>query len=86
MVFAASERAAKLHATCTAWMSQKPNPAVSAIRHTPAQFGVCVQDRIERGLVLTHKPISAIVLVPILAKRENFADRDTKEPGSRLEY
>ncbi len=86
MVFPASERAAQIQPTCVSWMSQKPNPAVGAVRHAWAQFGVRVQHRTERGLVLTHKPISAIVLVPILAKCKNFADRDTKEPGSRLGY
>ncbi len=86
MVFAASERAAQIHATGIPWMSQKPNPAGGAVCLAFAQFGIRTQDRIQSGLVLTHEPIDAIVLVPILAKRENFPDRDTKEPGSRLGY
>ena len=39
---------------------------------TAFQIGIITQDRIERGLILTNKRTSAIVLMPIRAKRKEF--------------
>ena len=39
-----------------------------------AQLGTIAQDRAQRELILTNKRLGTFVLVPILAKDENFRD------------
>jgi hypothetical protein len=84
MVFPAPKRAPQILAACTAWVGQKPNPTVSAIGNAPLKVRGGLQSRVQSELILPDKRFGAIVLVPILAKRENFLDCDQKKPGSRL--
>ena len=74
MVLSTTKRTTQIDSTCVAGMSQKPNPAVNALYRTVMQFGIVFQNRIQRGLILTHNRLGTIVLVPILRKRENFLD------------
>jgi hypothetical protein len=74
MVLSATEGAAQITAARAARMSEEANPAVAAVHRAGHKIGMIPQDRIERQLILTNKRISAVVLVPIFAKRENFRD------------
>lgn len=74
MVLPAAERATQIQTTCVPRMSEKPNPAVNTESQTAVQLGIGLQDRVQRGLILADKRVGAIVLVPIIAKRENFLD------------
>jgi hypothetical protein len=76
MVLPAPERASQIPATCTAWIRKKPNPAVNAVGDAALQVGIRLQSGVQRDLILPNKRLGAIVLVPILAKRENFLDCD----------
>jgi hypothetical protein len=79
MVLAATERTTQVEATCAARMRQKANPAVRAADDATPQLGMGLQDRVQSGLILTDKRVGAIVLVPVIAKRENFPDRYDKK-------
>ena len=74
MMLSTAKRTTQIDSTRVAGMSQKSNPAMNAVHRTVTQFGIVFQNRVQRGLILTHKRLGAIVLVPILAKRENFLD------------
>jgi hypothetical protein len=76
MVFPAAERATQIPAACAAWIGQKPNTAVNAAGNAPLQIGIELENRIQSDLILPNKRFDAIVLVPVLAKRENFLDGD----------
>ena len=74
MVLSAAKGTAEIPTTRIAWMREEANPAVAAadcavlqIRHSP-------QGRIQRQLILTNKRTGAVILMPILAKREDFRD------------
>jgi hypothetical protein len=60
-------------------MSEKANSAVNAASDTPLKLGMRLQDRVQRELILLDKRLSAVVLVPVRAKRENFLDRYNKK-------
>ncbi len=45
---------------------------MAAVDRTACQIGMIAQDGSERELILTNKPASAIVLMPIRAKRKEF--------------
>jgi hypothetical protein len=75
MMFAAAERAAQVLAARVAGMGQEANPAVATGHHTVAKIWMLIQDRIESDLILTNERMDVVVLVPIVAKRENFRDR-----------
>lgn len=47
---------------------------MAAVDRTASQTGIIAQDRIERSLILTNKRASAVVLMPIRAKRKEFPD------------
>ena len=79
MVLSATERTPQIRAARIAGMCQKPNPAMDAVHRTVYQFGMVFQNRIQRGLVLTHNWLGAIVLVPVVRKRENFLDCQDKK-------
>jgi di/tricarboxylate transporter len=65
MVLSTTERTPQIRAARVAGMSQKPNPTVNAVHRTVMQFGIVFQNRIQRGLVLTHNRFGTIVLVPV---------------------
>ena len=73
MVLTATERAVELPPIRVPRMCQKANSTVAAVDRTACQIGTIAQDGIKRNLILTNKRTSAIVLMPIRAKRENFA-------------
>lgn len=79
MVLSATEWTTQVQATRAARMRQKANPAVRAANGTTPQLGMGLQDRVQSGLILTDKRVGAIVLVPVIAKRENFPDRYDKK-------
>lgn len=62
-------------------MREKANAAQLAGNEATLQLqlGMRLHDRVQRSLILTDKRVSAIVLVPVIAKRENFPDRYDKK-------
>jgi hypothetical protein len=52
---------------------------MGAVSHTSQQFEMGGQDGVECGLILTDERFSAMILVPIGAKRENFLEADDKK-------
>jgi hypothetical protein len=55
-------------------MRQEANSTVAAQDRTACQTGMIAQDGIQRKLILTNKRTDAVVLMPVLAKREKFPD------------
>jgi hypothetical protein len=47
---------------------------MAAVDGTACQIGMIAQDGIQRQLILTNKRASAVVLMPIRAKRKKFPD------------
>jgi len=78
MVLSAAERATEIRATRVTGMRQEADPTVAAANRAVLQIRTIAQDGIQRVLILTNKRIGAVVLMPILAKRENFRDRYDK--------
>jgi len=79
MVPPTAERATQVDSTRVAGMRQEPYPATNAGRHAASQFRMGLQVRVQGGLILSDKRVSAIVLVPIRAKREKLLDGDDKK-------
>jgi len=73
VVLTATERAAEISPIRVPRMGQKANSTVAAVDRTACQIRTIAQDGIQRDLILTNKRTSAVVLMPIRAKRENFA-------------
>jgi hypothetical protein len=75
-VLPAAERTTQVRATCVPGICEKANPALLAANETTLQMqlGMGLHDRVQRSLILTDKRLSAVVLVPVIAKRENFPD------------
>ena len=78
MVLSAAKGTAKILPFRVAGMREEANPAVAAPHCAALQIGTIPQGRVERQLILTNKRTGAVVLVPILAKRENFPDGYSK--------
>jgi hypothetical protein len=74
MVLPAAEGAAQIETPGVAGIGEKPNPAVATAHDTAIQIAIVFQGRVECHLILTNKRTSAIVLVPILGKKENLLD------------
>ena len=74
----AAERAAEILPARVAGMSKEANPAVAAVYRAVLQLRTIAQDGIQRELILTNKRMSAVGLVPILAKSKNFRDSYSK--------
>ena len=72
MVLTAAERTAEIPPIRVPRVCQEADPAVAAVHGTACQIGMIAQDRIERDLILTDERTSAIVLMPIRAKRKEF--------------
>jgi len=70
----ASKGAAQVLSPRIPWMGEEANPAMTTVNRTSFQIGMTAQDGIQRELILTNKRKRSIVLMPILAKRENFGD------------
>jgi hypothetical protein len=67
-VLTASKRAMEILPICVPRVRQEAKGTVAAVDRTACQTGMIAQDRIQRGLVLTNKRTSAIILMPIRAK------------------
>lgn len=78
IVLPAAERAAEILPARVARMSKEANPAVAAVYRAVLQIRTIAQDGIQRELILTNKRMSAVGLVPILAKSKNFRDSYSK--------
>ena len=74
MVLPAAKWAMEIQAARIARMRQEANSAVAAGRDAAAQMRIGRQHRVQGHLILPNKRFSAVVLVPILAKRKNFRD------------
>jgi hypothetical protein len=72
VMLTAPKRAAEISPIRVPRMRQKANSTVAAIDGTACQTGMIAQDGIECELILTNKRTSAIVLMPIRAKRKEF--------------
>lgn len=77
-VLTASKRTVEIPPIGVPRMRQEANGAVAAVGRTACQTGTIAQDRIERCLILTNKPTSAIVPMPIRAKTKEFPGGDDK--------
>jgi len=78
MVLSAAKGTAKILPFRVAGMREEANPTVAALHGAALQIGTIPQGRVERQLILTNKRTGAVVLVPILAKREKFPDGYSK--------
>ena len=65
MMLPTAERTPQLLPTHIAGMREKTNPALRAGSYAPAQLGMRLQDRVQRGLILPDKRPGAVLLVPI---------------------
>ena len=74
MVLPAAKRTAEIPATPVAGMREETNPALAAAHRAVPQRRTRPQDGIQGQLILTNERLSAVVLVPILAKSKNFRD------------
>lgn len=74
-----TERATQIDPIRVTRMRQEPDPAVDALHGTATQLRMRLQHRVQCGLVLPNKRISAIILVPIQTKREKLLDADNKK-------
>jgi hypothetical protein len=74
MVLSAAKGTAEIPTTRIAWIREEANPAVAAAHCAVLQIRNSPQGRIQRQLILTNKRTGAVVLMPILAKREDFRD------------
>jgi hypothetical protein len=74
MLLTATEGTAQVLTTCIARMGEETNPTVRAAYCAVRQIRTITQDGIQRELILTNKRTGAVVLVPILVKRENFRE------------
>jgi hypothetical protein len=78
MVLPAAEGATQIETTSVAGIREKTNPAVATGHHALVPIRIRPQNRAECYLVLTDKRIRAIILVPVLGKRENLLQRYKK--------
>jgi hypothetical protein len=74
MVLPAAKGTAKIPAARVAGVRQEANPAVTAPHRAVPQIRTIAQDAIQQQLILTKKRKTPFVLMPIVAKREEFRD------------
>ena len=74
VVLTATELTAEVPPVRIPRMRQEANSTVAAMDRTACQIGMIAQDRIQRDLILTNKRASAVVSMPIRAKRKEFPD------------
>jgi hypothetical protein len=55
-------------------MSEKADPAVATAHQAAAQFGMVLQNRLQRDLILTNKQLGLIVPVPVRPKNVNLLE------------
>jgi hypothetical protein len=74
MVLPATEGTTQVQATRVTGVREKPNAALYAGNDATLQLRMGLQDRVQSSLILADDRLGAIVLVPVIAKRENFPD------------
>lgn len=74
MMLTATEGTAQVLTTGIARMSKETNPTVAAANRAVRQIRTITQEGIQRELILTNKRTAAVILMPILVKRENLRD------------
>ena len=74
VVLAATHRATEIPPLRVSRMREETNPTMAAVDRTACQAGMIAHEGIQRQLILTNKRASAVVLMPIRAKRKNFPD------------
>jgi len=72
----ASEGATQVLTSAVAWMREETNATVTARQRAVQQVRTLRQQGIQSDLILPNERTSAIMLVPIFSKRENFGDGD----------
>jgi hypothetical protein len=72
VVGSASEGATQVLTPAVAWMREETNTTVATSHRAVLQARTISQQGIERELVFPNERTSAIMLVPIFSKRENF--------------
>ena len=77
-VRSAAKGTAEILPVLVAGMCEEANPAVAAVYRAALKTRTNAQGGIQRALILTNKRTGAVVLVPILAKREDFRDGYSK--------
>lgn len=73
-MLAATEGTTEVPTMRIARMRQETNSAMAAVDRAAFQIGMSAQDGIQRELILANQRTSAVVLMPIRAKRETFPD------------
>ena len=68
MLLSTAERTTQILTTRVAGMPEEPNPAVCAVSQATLEFGMGLQDRVQRDLILPDKRPGAIELMPIRPK------------------
>ncbi|MGO9270424.1 MAG: hypothetical protein ACLQOO_09260 [Terriglobia bacterium] len=76
---AATKRATQVPPASVAGMREKANPAVNAGNEALLKFGMGLQGRVQRRLILPDKRLGAIVLMPIYAKCETLLEGNGKK-------
>jgi hypothetical protein len=79
MMPSATEGTTQVNSIRVAGIGQEFDPAVSAMGQTRAQLRLGLQNRLQRGAILTDERVGAVILVPIRAKKENFLYRQNKK-------
>ena len=74
MLSPTAKGATKITAARAARMSQKANSAVTTVHRAVSPIRTIAQDVIQRQLILPNKRTSAVVLMPIFAKRKKLPD------------
>ena len=74
VVLPTAERTPQIPPTGVLRIREKANPTLRTVSDAALKFGMGLQDRVQRRLILPDKRPGAVVLVPILAKREKLLD------------
>ena len=74
MIGSASEGATQVLTSAVTWMREETNATVTAPHRAFLQFRTICQQGIESELILSNERTSAVMLMPIFSKRENFGD------------
>ena len=84
MELTATELTAKILPTRISRMRQEADPTTAAADRTACQARMLAQNGIQRQLILTNKPIGAIVQMPLFGIREEFPDARVASSAVRM--
>jgi len=79
VVLPAAEGTTQVQTAGVPGMREKPDPAVTAVNLARLEFRMRLEDGVQRELIFADHRLGAIVLMPILAKREGLLDGDDKK-------